>query len=427
MKTGLGFVALSALLLAAPARAGTWIVDDSGGADFTDLPAAIAAAAPGDVLIVRDGHYSSFVLEKGLTIVADTGAAPTLLVSPGEGTAWIRDVPSGQSVVISGLALEAFRVQGCDGSVHVDDCLVDEGHLTPAVSVVTSQLVVLSRLDVHAGGGTIEGFVPWIWNAQRGLDVRNSTVVATQCSIEGGIGGTKYKQDGKPGEPAVRAESSTVVLQSCTLLGGGGGDGWHDPSFEPWISDGGDGAPAVHALSGSIVRLFGAGEEVLGGDGGDPDIGTPGDWAPNVQLDDSDLLWSGVSFPLGWLVTEPIGGNGTHSEVVPAVPVLAASGDAQLGGSVTLELVGEPGAPFLLLASLAPAHVPVGAKPMPLVLGGSLLPLFSAALDGSGGFVIPLGVPALSTLQGLPVHLQPFVKPAGGPSALGAAASFVLR
>jgi hypothetical protein len=418
-------VMLASLWLAMPARAGTWIVDDSGGADFTDLPAAIAAAAPGDLLVVRDGHYSSFILTKGLAIVADTGASPTLVITPGEGTAWIRDVPAGQSVIVSGFELEALRVQACDGAVHIDDCFVHLGRLTPAASVVNSDLVVLSRLDLRAGSGTIVDLVNPAWLAQRGLDVRHSTVLATQCNVEGGHGGTQYKTNGVKGEPAVHAENSTVVLQSCTLRGGYGGNGWFDPSGDPWISDGGPGAPAVRGLA-STLRLFGAGEDVEGGEGGMPDIGMWGASAPAVELDGSDLRWSGVTWVLGDDVSEPIAG-GTASEAVPAVPVLAVSGDAQLGGSVTLEVGGEPGAPFVMLASSVPAHVPVGSKPMPLVLGGSLLSLFPAALDGSGGFTLPLGLPTSSVLQGLPVHLQPFVKPSGSPSELGAAASFVLK
>src|SRR6185503_17652103 len=48
----------AALLVHAPSpRAGVIVVDQAGGGDFTNLPAAIAAAVAGDVLLVRAGAY----------------------------------------------------------------------------------------------------------------------------------------------------------------------------------------------------------------------------------------------------------------------------------------------------------------------------------------------------------------------------------
>ena len=71
-----------------------WTVDDSGGADFTDLQAAVDAASSGDVLLVAAGVYGNVaVLGKGLTILGD-GAAPSVrqLVA--------RDLPSGEELVL---------------------------------------------------------------------------------------------------------------------------------------------------------------------------------------------------------------------------------------------------------------------------------------------------------------------------------------
>jgi hypothetical protein len=71
---------LFALLCAAPAIAqSVWIVDDGGGAgvDFTDIPAAVAAAGEGDLILVRDGFYSDFTIDaKSLTVLADAGHHP---------------------------------------------------------------------------------------------------------------------------------------------------------------------------------------------------------------------------------------------------------------------------------------------------------------------------------------------------------------
>jgi hypothetical protein len=50
-----------------------WTIDDSGDADFTDLPPAVASARSGDVLLVAPGNYTAFALGKGLTILGNGG------------------------------------------------------------------------------------------------------------------------------------------------------------------------------------------------------------------------------------------------------------------------------------------------------------------------------------------------------------------
>lgn len=84
MKTRLApLLAISAILLAGIetlASAETIVVEDNGGpgVDFTNLPPAIAAAEPGDLLFVRAGVYSSFTVNEGIRILAEPGARVTL-------------------------------------------------------------------------------------------------------------------------------------------------------------------------------------------------------------------------------------------------------------------------------------------------------------------------------------------------------------
>src|SRR5262245_39605371 len=89
----------AALLLAALAPAQrTWIVNKSGGAgvDFTDIPPAIAAAAPGDTvraLGTSSTTYTPFTLTKALTVETNAGAQ---LYSPLVPLLRVAQIPAGR-------------------------------------------------------------------------------------------------------------------------------------------------------------------------------------------------------------------------------------------------------------------------------------------------------------------------------------------
>ncbi|MBN2098201.1 MAG: PKD domain-containing protein [Dehalococcoidia bacterium] len=58
----------------------TWYVDDSGGADFTTIQAAVDAASEGDTIIVRDGTYVENVeIDKSLTVQSENGRETTIV------------------------------------------------------------------------------------------------------------------------------------------------------------------------------------------------------------------------------------------------------------------------------------------------------------------------------------------------------------
>jgi len=88
MRLATSFLAFA---LTVPAFGATWVVDSSGGGDFTTIQAAINNVAAGDVLLVRAGNYSGFTLIKDLSILGDPLALPNV---NGSGT-----------LVVSGAAL----------------------------------------------------------------------------------------------------------------------------------------------------------------------------------------------------------------------------------------------------------------------------------------------------------------------------------
>src|SRR5215475_12174153 len=99
---------LAPALLSTTAAATTYVVDINGGAgvDFTQITDAIAAASPGDVLIVHPGAYQSFTLSIGLSIVGQAGvSAPAVQIT---------NVPSGARAAIASLAFQTVAVSGCN-------------------------------------------------------------------------------------------------------------------------------------------------------------------------------------------------------------------------------------------------------------------------------------------------------------------------
>src|SRR5688572_12210180 len=91
-----------------------WTVDANNGpgTDFTTISAAVAAAAPRDRILVREGLYvENVVVDKGVTIVGwnATTYPMTLPVDPFgsaiQGTLGVINIPNNETVVISGLSV----------------------------------------------------------------------------------------------------------------------------------------------------------------------------------------------------------------------------------------------------------------------------------------------------------------------------------
>jgi hypothetical protein len=108
----------------------TWKVNSAGayGAHFTDLPAAVAAANPGDeILLFADAastaHYSAAIITKPLRIVGfliggSSGANP--VGNAVRGTFVIHGIPAGSEVLLSNLNISYATFPAISGIVAVD-------------------------------------------------------------------------------------------------------------------------------------------------------------------------------------------------------------------------------------------------------------------------------------------------------------------
>jgi len=369
--------AVAGLAALAPlGRADVLVVDASNGpgADFTAIGAAIAAAADGDVLLVRDGLYS-FALVDGKSLVIQAEATATVTV---DGGITVRNLGAGQSVVVRGIDAvagqlgAALDVSNCAGAVLVEDAeLSGTGRFVPfpggGVAVTSSASLVLARSTVHP-------FEHQFLNP--GLLVNGSTVTLHASTVHGVKG---FDQAGPPnaGGKGVRLAGSTLRATDSTIVGGAGGDYTGAPSL---CADGGAGGTGLELVNGSSATLYAT--DVLGGPGGlTSGTCSVGPTGPTTDVDGTSSL-AGFAQGLGEIVVE----SPVRSGVQGFLSVTAE------GGAFAWALFGPGVAPALTTPSLlGPLHVPLPLHLAPL----GVLPLDSGNLGVSFTLVTPPGTEAL--------------------------------
>lgn len=422
-KSGWILSGLLSLVLAPAALADTWIVDSAGGpgVDFTDIQPAIEAASDGDVIVVATGNYTRFLLDKPLRIVVETGGNASLQ----KDFAIIRDIPAGTTAAVGGLQMQWMQVRDCAGTVSIDRCTIRDAEDHAALRIDDSSLVIVSRTlawgrDRGVDGGP--GSDPGGW--QRGAEFDTATVVVSQSSFEGGAGSPVYKAGGTDGMAGVYAENCTLLFQTSDALGGRGGDGWDPVEFE---GDGGDGGPGLWLQDSELLLFDNFQNKVRGDWGGVPGfLGNPGAHANALLAHDSTVSYSDITFQ-----TEPstpkIGGSGsTITLVSPSVPTLFATMSGELGDFIGPVLTAPVGSQFLLWYGGLADPTPVPGAVVPLVIAGPF-DLVSGTIGPSGTAFLPLSIPAVLSLRGVPVHFQAYVRPPSGGFQLSTSASFVLH
>ena len=255
------------------------VVDGSSGpgSDFDNVTDAIAAAVPGEIVLVRPGTYNepTLFLNKPLSLIADGGT-----VTLG-GELVVSGVGVGEQTLVHGLILDvqtgtqaaALTITGCLGRVTVQDCTVLGTELAganpgDAMSVESSAAVALTRLTLRTRAvGTQSD------PARPALSILDSTVALHACDLEGSVGAAGSGDAGVPGRSggaALRASGvspSNVLVASSTLAGGSGGAGGVGPISPLACSNGGSGGEAIQvdAALGVVTTLD---STILGGAGG---------------------------------------------------------------------------------------------------------------------------------------------------------------
>jgi hypothetical protein len=322
------------------------VVDDSGGADFTQIQPAIDAALDGDTILVKPGNYPSFTINaKALTVIGEAGALPSV-----NATVLIANVAEGQVVslarltvkgVSTGLAAQgakALRVLNCAGPVRAVQCefLGRNGQLVPMTPPGVG-VHVDGAHDFAISGSTVKG----------GAGISDHGCLFDTTTA--GLSGLWIEGEG------------SVAAYECIIDGGHGGNGGDTTGA------GGAGILTTPSSAGALPFVFAGRSNIHGGGGGNTDCmyGCPSDGGPGFHLVDAahpepdaigwalDLMIgggaAGVIQSKTWVSCGPAFEGPAYSDLLPfqfqaaslgfSMPAIAREGDF-----VTVTFTGPPGA-----------------------------------------------------------------------------------
>lgn len=335
--------ALLVSLLAPLAPSSTWIVDANNGpgTDFTQISAAIAAAAPGDTLLVLPGQYASFVLDKPLAIVGQGTAPANEALFTG---ATVRNLPANTTTSLvnlyqNGIGFGGLKLLNAAGAV-----LLDDVQCIDPVRIENCADARLRRCETRDGcfanGSRVEVADSLLFGATGSL--------CTCCF---------YPHAAGTGGSALHVSGGEVHLARSTALGGtGGSNNCGDTGCD---GDAGDGGPAVYLSAGGRLHVAGSPDQFLqGGNGGTTNClsGLPGNPGPALFINAGcEARISGVT------ISGSIQNLGTLVQPSPDDPTLRALGAPVPGGNFTLRLSGPPGATAQILLGRRPIVVPTPA------------------------------------------------------------------
>lgn len=286
-------IALALLAFGAPVVSAQqlFVVDDDGGpgVDFTTLVDAVQAPA-NSILVVREGAYDGFFMNRPLTIVAEPGADVRIL-----GYTRIETLPSGSLSTLRGLrfAPESYPTSSGQailsildnpGRVRLEDLdltalvpIAPGSSLSRPLGILAASSNELALVDcrVGASGGDMDGVLDpaaAALNLGQGMQV----VLVHGCTLIGADGRdasphpiTGLMMDAHPGAPGIAMGAGTTLrVLDSVVRGGAGGDG--AVSLQGACVAPADGGAAVRVLGLNLVNLVTSDAVLEGGVAGAP-------------------------------------------------------------------------------------------------------------------------------------------------------------
>ena len=295
------------LALSPSSQGSVFVVDDDAGpgVDFGSIQAAVDAAGPGDVVLVREGAYLPFtVAGKGLTVVGDDGASVVIEGPMGVVATVVSAIPAGQQAVLRNLVFrpplnvdgDLVRLESSPGVIWLEE--VDLEFILPfpfgyfmnqrqALRIEDCDRVVLTRMDVNGLDGATQG--QGLETASIPLSAVSSSVYAFDCIFDAAFGQVLQGE----GQTGVELVDSFLSARSSVLQGGPGGIG----SFFMGL-EGGVGGPGADLSAGSELWLIDS--FAVGGPGGSNGIFPSGPDGPPTKSDATSAVFEHVASPVSF-------------------------------------------------------------------------------------------------------------------------------
>jgi hypothetical protein len=351
------FRVVVALALFSPAFANTiWIVDQANGpgTNFTSIPPAIAASVAGDVIIIRQGTYSAFTLDRGVTLLGQGNVYVSSWL-------FVRDVPASDVAALYNVEPQAnwnaISIDNCAGTVLVQRC--------------DSPIQVRNCSDVRLRDVTTGTFG---FGAHHGLFVQDSRVEVVGSTLRGqdsSAGWCEFVENG--GDGILCLGASQLLLSRTTATGGKGGIA--DNCCLCW-------PPNANGANGKGLHVEGAGSAAL------VVLDGPGQLSGPNGLGDSAIFGAGVTAwnsNMTFVGNPPLVSSGAMLTDTPTdEPTLELIGTPAPNTLVTLRLRATPG----VAVRLNLGRIPI-AQPQPGILVDGLV-LKERSFDR--GIVPPSGI-----------------------------------
>lgn len=415
---------LFALAAFAPAVLAQITVGPPGsGANFQQISAAVAAAAPGAKIFVLPGIYDPFVVTQSVSILGEDASQCVVSIPLGSnvGLIEVSQLPASHQVRISGLSLDPttsspeprIAVRQCAGRVAFVDVFSEQLAYSSSQNIDESVALVEDSDTVHFENCLLKGSGPpgnQSWqNGSSGLEVINSRVWCSGCTTKGGPGYEGY------GGSAIRASAGSFVhLSRTTAIGGSGGA---HIGFYWWDIYAFSGEEAVSVSASELVVAGGTGNQLEGGAGGNAGTdwggGGPAIWAmgQSVVRYASDAVLIGGFDGIAQYQTPQIFSVVASDLVVAEAHVrptlMVVPADVAPGQTAVIESDGDAGAlhaVFVSFDTIAPVLIPNGQFVHIDPNNAVLLSLTPIGAIGVGSVAVP--VPAIAALSGLELTLQ---------------------
>lgn len=297
----------------------TWIVDAAGGSGshFSDLPPAVAAAAPGDIVLVRysTASYSSVTLRRGITIVGEERGS-TYPRYPRLQSIILEGLPSSETIVLARFTFSSMTMRNTAGRVVIDG---NEGGVPMLIEDCAD--VVIRNLSNSAG---------YLY----ATTIRRSRVTFEGCDLEAAGGGMFAAQF-----PTITAEDSVLLVHTSEIEGG-------IEYFNIFCTRSGRATPALSLIRSTA--FLGRGTLLTGGG-----------WVNNCPGNTAPFsCYYSVLGGSGTILADP--GATFGCPVDPSVRLwrtriwMVTNGSAVRGSSMDVRLEAPSGTFALLVASFAP-------------------------------------------------------------------------